>query len=367
MKNKIKRLLCCILAVMIAAGALFSFTGCEEGDIYKLVEALTGGESEADYTFEANVNMKLNIERLKDKGTIYAFRESLDVVPHEVEFVIKGSVAQSPVLSIEAEIAIKDYEDAAAKIYVKDGELFFELNDFSRIIVDLLWATGIIDEVGMALFTEKITFDSGNILCFDITEFELSDLKKYIADSKAVLEVDSTVKYVDGKDFTVAGYEKSDVLYFKDIQEQIKKELLAVPGYKYAQLTCVISTEDGVNYLDTVASKESGELVRLDRVKIDCNLSAVRKNPKLFPAAEIIPLRYIFELLGKGVRWDEVTETAYVSNLFETDPLELQCNGKLIKSKMYMGIENVESFEYSYEVRDIGEYIEFIIFSNDID
>ena len=365
MKNKITRVLCCIFAVMIVAGALLSFTGCEDGEIYKLVEALTGGDGKSEYTFEANVNMILDIEKLKNKGNIYAFQETLDVVPNEVEFVIKGSVAQSPLL-IEAEIAIKDYEEAVTKIYVKDGELFFELNEFSRIIVDVLWATGIIDEVEMVLFTEKITFDSDSILCFDITEFELSDLKKYITNSQAVLEVDSTVKYGDGKDFTVADYEKSDVLYFKDMQEQIKKELLAVPGYRYVQLTCVISTEDGINYIDTVASKESGELVQLDRVKIDCDLSTVRKNPNLFPTAEIIPLRYIFELLGKEVRWDADTKTAYVSNLFEDDE-ELQCNGKLIKSKMYMAIENVESFDYSYEVRDVGEYIEFVIFANDID
>ena len=361
MKNKIKKAIFCIIATMLIVTVALSFTSCDESDIYKLIADMTSEDGEESYTFESNITMEFDIEKLKNTGIAYHFQESLDVIPKEIEFIVSGSILKKPNLLMEADISIKDYPEVSAKIYVKGDELFFELNDFSRIIIDVFWTLGVMNDIELALFTEKITHDGNTVLCFDITDFDLSDLDEYLSYTETVVEVKSSVKYGGGKDFTVPDYDKSKVLYFKDIQEQIKKEMLSIYGYRYIELACVMSTEENINYIDIIALKETGEIVPLERVQIDCDLSAVRENPELFDNAEIIPLRYIFELLGKGVKWDADTETVYV---FDQDT-EIRCGGKLIKTTFYTSITNVVFFDYSYELRDIGEYIEFIIYAND--
>ena len=364
MKNKFKRIIFCIFAIIILTGAVLSFASCEEGDIYKLIENIMSESDEKDsYSFEANISLTLDIETLQDAGLIYYFYESLEVVPEKIEFMLKGNVIKSPALLLEAEISLKDYEDVSAKIYIKDSELFFELNDFSRIIIDIFWTIGISDSISLALFSQKIEYDSNTVLYFDITDFDLKYFSEYILYADEVVDVDVSIKYADAENFTVDDYDKSKVVYFTDIQNEIKKDLLAIPGYRYAELACVISTENDINYLDIMAIKETGLIIPLERVQINSDLSAVRKNPDLFDTADIIPLRYIFELLGKVVKWEEDTQTVFVSDY----DVEIHCGGKLIGKTFYTNIQNVVFFDYSYEVRDIGEYIEFVIYLDDID
>ena len=358
MKRKITRLLCCMLMIAVLASSVVCFTGCEDSEIYKLIAGIADNDKN-NYSFETTITLQIDIETLQSVGLVSYFQQSLEVIPKEIELTLNGSVRKAP-LSMEAEIAIKGYADTATKIYIKDNELFFELNDLSRIIIDIFWATGIVESSALSLFCQKIDYNSNTVLCFDITDFDLSYFDEYISYADAVIKVDSTVKYGGGKNFTVPNYDKSKTLYFKNIKKQIEKELLSVPGYRYIELACILSTENSINYLDIMAIKESGNIIPLERVKIDSDLSAVRKNPELFEDAEIIPLRYIFELLGKKVEWNKEKETVSV---FDNNT-EIKCDGKMINSKMYMSILNVEFFDYSYEIRDIGEYIEFAIYLN---
>lgn len=392
MKDKLNiiniKILCVITAIVVFAAVVL--TACEKPDIYKLIENLldNGGDINGNlYYFNADLNIKINKDNLYSFGMPPKFgNETLDCIPDELTFKFDGKVKKTEGKPSEFEITAEvldttDISDLSnlsetnknlkTVIYGKNNLLYFELNDISRIVVNFLCAAEFLDIPVKTIFENQISYENGTVLCFDMTGIDFPWFDRYIEHIDSFFKVDSTVKYdgASAKDFSVPELNKSKAVYFSDIKSKTDKELLKAVYYRYSELHIILSSSidsDGNdnknnNYINILATREGGKTELLSKTKIDCDISKITKNPELLLSEKILPLRYILELLGETVGWDESNKKAYTVNA-ETGA-KLYFEGSIINSKTYISLAQfLAHSNYGVENGTVGDYIEFKIF-----
>lgn len=392
MKDKLNiiniKILCVITAIVVFAAVVL--TACERPDIYKLIENLldNGGDINGNlYYFNADLNIKINKDNLYSFGMPPKFgNETLDCIPDELTFRFDGKVKKTEGKPSEFEITAEvldttDISDLSnlsetnknlkTVIYGKNNLLYFELNDISRIVVNFLCAAEFLDIPVKTIFENQISYENGTVLCFDMTGIDFPWFDRYIEHIDSFFKVDSTVKYdgASAKDFSVPELNKSKAVYFSDIKSKTDKELLKAVYYRYSELHIILSSSidsDGNdnknnNYINILATREGGKTELLSKTKIDCDISKITKNPELLLSEKILPLRYILELLGETVGWDESNKKAYTVNA-ETGA-KLYFEGSIINSKTYISLAQfLAHSNYGVENGTVGDYIEFKIF-----
>ncbi|MCL1792754.1 MAG: copper amine oxidase N-terminal domain-containing protein [Oscillospiraceae bacterium] len=343
MKTKIQKYAGCILA--LAALAIFCpiLAACEKTDIYALAEKLIYGGGA--YSFEAD--MEIGPKNNSDSA-----------IPNELVFKISGR-AKDGDAEIEVALVGADGEDVRFELAIHKRQelLCFELNEFSGIIADLLCSTDVLDVTLKNLFESMAGYD-GTLLYLDPEEVWGADwLERILAKISETFEVKSSVAYDYSEDPEIPEYEFADGLSFGKIMGSMEKELLKFPYYRYAGLHVVLETAgDGINYINVLATRESGQREILEKRRIDSDLTKARNNPESAYRENILPMRYLMELLGETVGWDENKKSAYILN----GGNKVYFEGELINSTTYIPLDRfVASTDYAVDSVLVGEYIEF--------
>jgi len=329
------------LALLVALMLLIS---CEKPDIYTLVETI-----------------------LKDKGA-YHFEADLDVlikggpagaVPGELNFKIKGR-AKGGDAEMELSLVKADGEDMAfsTAVHIRDGLLWFELGELPKIVSDLLGAVGLVDMQVLKLFDELAGY-GGEVLYVEVDSIDLKWFERYGGELAEIFTVKSKVTYDRPEQVDIPERELPQGLNFGKIKGSIEKELLKYPYYRYSELYVVLeSAEDGKNYINVLATRESGEWEILEKLGLDCNLAAARESFESVYSSDILPMRYLMELLGETVGWDEGKRMAYVLD----GGNKIYVEGTVINSRTYIPLHHfITRTDYIVNSVSSGEYIEFKI------
>jgi len=147
------------------------------------------------------------------------------------------------------------------------------------------------------------------------------------------------------------------VLHFEQARAQVERLLLRVPGHRYTELHMIICPD---NYMHVLATRENGERELLEPFKL--NVAAAGTSADEIFEANIIPLRYILELMGEQVGWHDYFGFPYIVrgtwNEFFHDAI-------IVNSRAYISLMQILTVaRYSIDIGDIGEYIELIIMRN---
>ena len=371
-----KRIVCLIVIIAVLTSVVL--TACEKPDIYKLIENMlkTGNDSNGNlYHFTADLKIKIGNEDLSVGMPMQVGEDILDSVPSELNFKFDGKVKNSAgkpaEFVITAEIGdipgtsgVK--QQLKTTIYGKNNMLYFELNDISKVVMNFLSAGGFLDIPIKNMFENHISYDSKTVLCFDITGLDLAWFDRYISWIDEYFNVTSTVKTVkhdvgSSGDFSVPDFDKSKTKYFDDIKSQIDKDLLKITYYRYSDLYIILSVDNNKsNYINILATRESGKKEVLEKVKIDCDISKIIKDPKLLLSANVLPMRYILELLGESVDWDDASKKAYIVN---SAGEKVFFESEIIDSKAYINLVQILT-KTNYGLQNGAEdnYIEFRIY-----
>jgi len=344
-----KKILCFIIIAAILATSVLSLTSCDKPDIYVLVENILQNKDDAAYFFDAELSIQIKKDYLNE------------AMPEKMTFKINGMVSGSQAhASVGLVQADGENIDLKTSVYKKDNLLWFKLDDLSRIILDLLSSTDFIDEPVKTLFDGMVDYDDGSYLYFDLKDFNLIFFDSYVKAIDKAFAVKSSVKYDFKKDVDIPEYELIPGLNFSDIKNKIEKELLKLPGYRYSELYIVMETDENKNnFINILATRENGKKEILEKVKIDCDLAKVRENTELAFIGDIIPMRYLLELLGETVSWDNNNKQAYITQ----NGRNIYFTGSLIKSKTYISLFQIMTkTDYLIDFIEADEYIEVKIF-----
>jgi len=366
----VKKILSFIIIIAVLSAMVFSLSSCDKPEIVTLIEMILDGQQ--GFSFDADLKITINEEYWDE------------AMPKEMIFKIIGEFDKD---KAESYINIKLVEADGESLYlgtwaeILNGGLYVELNDLSKIIVDFLYSTGFIDLPVRNLFDNMVEYDNGYNLCFDLTDFDMSFFEKYIEDINKIFTIKSSVvyDYITDVNFIRASDPTND-FYFSDIKATIEKTLLRMPGYRYSELYVILETDENEeNFMHILATRENGETELLEKVKLDCDLSEVRDNPELIYSANIIPMRYVLELLGEAVGWDDSVKRAYIvrgiNALYDPQIYEEYAfseslynarqyfDGSLINSKTYISLLQIAlKTNYMFNSIIVDEYIEIELY-----
>ena len=374
-KTKKIALFCVLLAFIILVSSML-YSCNKKPDIYVLIENILQNKNlnpnypNGLYYFDVDLDIEIKKDYLRKEKILPDYGKQLDAVPDKMGFILFGTVKNSEDNISQFEITFRlpqlvgEGEDLKTIIYKKDNLLYFELNDISRAILDFLYSTGFIDVPVKTLFDSMVEYDNGSVLVFDLTDFELSMFDKYTQKIEKAFTVKSSVNYYfsvpDGyEDFDVPDYNEPKALYFSDIKTKIDKELLKLPGYRYSELFVVMEIDENKNnFMNILATHENGKTEILNKVKLDCDLVKARKNADVIYSENIIPMRYLLELLGETVEWDANNKKAYIIK----EGKNIYFEGSLINSKTYISlIQIITQKDLILNSVSVDEYIEFKI------
>jgi len=296
-----------ILCIIITIAFIISAASCELADT-------EGGA----YYFGFEINIEINENYISD------------TVPDSFELTVGGAV--------------------------KDGMLYFDLDDGAKIFFDLLVATGIVAPAQKHLFDSHVRYGEGAYLCIGYDE-----AIGYIQDNEDKFTIKSSVMLNSVTE--APEIDENKVYYFSEIKPKIDRELLRLPGYRYSELYIIMNVgEDGASYINILATRENGKKEILPEARLEADVSDVLDEPVLLPIAFILPLRYLFELFGETVGWDAANTRAYVAS--QTGSIFF--DQYLINSRTYISLVQVIA-KTDYEIRHSdaeGGYIEIIISRN---
>jgi hypothetical protein len=339
MRNKI----CSLLLILALVSGLF-LSSCEKPDIYALVETILNDPG--TYSFEADLSLEIR-------------DSSNGAVPKDMTFEIKGRASGG---NAEIDVALvraggEEFE-IAAKVYKQQDMLCFELGELAKIISDLLGSTGMLEMPVKKLFDEMAGYE-GDILYVELAGLDLNWFERYSDVISETFTIKSKVTYDRAPEVDIPEYEWVQGLNFFSIKNAVEKELLKYPHYRYVELQVILEAgENGGGWANILATRESGERQILDKFKLECDLSEALKNPEAAYTENILPMRYLMELLGEVVGWDDAKKAAYVLN----GGNKIYYEGTIIDSRAYIPLNHfITRTDYIVNSVSVGEYIEFRI------
>jgi len=330
---------------------VLSLSSCDaQPEIYVLLANILQNKTDGTYFFDAGINIKINEDYLSE------------AMPEELNFKISGMVSGSQ--GHMSAVLVQDEEediDLKTTVYKQGNAMWFELGDFTGIILDLLCTAGLIDLPVKVLFDSETEGgdDNAAVLYFDLIDFDLSFFDEYIKDINKIFTIKSNVTYDFTEDVDIPEYERLPGLNFSDIKTNISKELLKLPYYRYSDLFIVLETdEEKNNFMHVLAARENGITEILTEFKLDCDLVNVRENPELLYNENILPMRYILELLGETVNWEDEAKRAFTVH----NGRNIYYDGSLINSRTYISLGHIlVNTDYILNSVVSDEYIEIKI------
>ncbi|MCL2099360.1 MAG: hypothetical protein FWH24_02860 [Oscillospiraceae bacterium] len=347
-----------ILTAVVLTIFVISLTSCDKPEILGLVEMILDNKQDnSSYGFNAELNIKINKEYLYEAGILFDFENTeLDAAPDEINIKVDGSLQHASGQNI-CNASLDFYiEEHHLQIFIVDDILFFENIDATKIILNLLTASGFVDLPVKQIFNGAV-YETKGMFNIDLKEFDLSWFDKFAE------QLEKTFKITGKPEIQLNDIPKTmlhpdnslPALHFDKIKEQLKKKLLKTPGYRYSELHIVISPD---NYLNILAARENGGKELLEPLKLDADLKTAREEPDTFLEAEIIPMRYIMELMGEEVGWDEAAKKPFITH----KDGDMSFNAVILNSRSYINTAQILSTtRYSADIIEIGEYIEFKI------
>jgi hypothetical protein len=239
-----------------------------------------------------------------------------------------------------------------------DDIVYIELDDSVKIFLDLLLVTGVISPTEKNVFDSLVEYNNGSFLGIG-----RDDLKRYtepagekftIHDLHDLTKTETEIK-TETEDFEIPG----KIFYYSDIRRDIAGEFLRLPGYRYRELYIILNTdEDNVSYINVLATRENGERVVHEPVRLNSDLSRAHVDTGAVFSEDILPMRYIFELLGETVGWHERNERGYITR--HGSPVYFV--DSIINSRTYLSVfEIMTKTQYVIGRAEAGEYIEIVI------
>jgi hypothetical protein len=348
---------------MLTGGAL-TLSSCEKPDIYRLAEIiLTGNRRDGRVeSVNAEFNIKINKDYLRRenlRGANILAGSELDSVPDEINIKIDGElhhVSESRIMHAALNLSVGDFK---LPVYIQNSRLYFENNEVTRIILDLLTATGFVDYEVKQMFA-GLAYDRSKIIRVNLRDLDLTWFDQYASRAARVFSLSSKleIRRRDNPRTAAVNELSGRIARFEEITAQVSKQLLVTPGYRYAELRMIIDPE---NYLHVMAARENGTVKILEPLKLGIRSSsraAIADDPDAVYMENIIPLRYIMELMGEEVYWAEVGRLPYMISrgyymFFESD---------VINSRSYTNLMQILAFtQYSVGVIETGDYLEFRI------
>ena len=380
-KKNIRFTVTAIIFAILASLILTILVSCQKPEIYKLAEYILNSKGDNSvYNINAELDIKINKDYLYESQVLYEPENNqLDGTPDNINLKFNGELknikggkfceGKIAVTLIESESNINLYID----VYIKNNILYFELNDMSKIILNLLSSTGFLDYPVKTVFESFAYQNSGGVIYFDLKDIDLSWFEKYGEQINKTFKINSKLNTTpqnseslqiktsaDIKDIDdLVKSDKSKILYFGDIKAKTEKELLKISPYRYYELNIILNTENNENFMNILGIRENNAINVLERVKIEADLEKIRKNPELIYSENIIPMRYLFELMGETVEWDAALKKAYLIKSGENAYFE----GTVKNSRAYISLLQVlKDPGYGITIGNIGEYIEITIF-----
>jgi hypothetical protein len=386
---KIKNIIGFIIIAAILLTSALSLTSCDKPEIYNLFDALLNKGDGSSEAFEAELNIEINKDYLFEEGILLDLDdEQFDAVPDEINFKITGELhhAASQNRFCSAAITIQmskpdepdksdESDEFEAAILLNNDVLYVENNDknnkMSRIILDLLKSTGFISYPVKEIFSEIIYAEPGRFLAIDLKDLDLLWFGQYAEQIEETFTIDSkfTINIREIREepepnpvAVLAPQEK--YLDFNQIKSQVEKELLKVSGYRYTELNIVLNPAD--NTVNILAARENGTREVLEPFKSEVDLAAVlsrlKSEPETLLNENIIPMRYILELMGETVNWSNAQERAFILRGGE----RLYFRTVLVNTRSYTNLVQLLAVaDYSVSTGEINDYIEFKITRNE--
>ena len=358
-----KKIISYIIIAAVLAGSVLSLGSCDKKpEIYKLAEMILNNKQDGSYyTFGAEFNIKINKDYLYKTGLAEDFKNAeLEVIPGELKLKLDGKIYHMEGLSsCQAAINLSMGEYKLTMVCHNDGVLYFENNEMTRIIADLLTAAGFIDFPVKKLFDEIA--ETGKIFSVNLKDIDLSWFEQYAAHIDRAFKIESKIDMREEDYFPFLknpDFKADIILRFDKIITQVRSGLVKIDGYKYAELSIVLNPED--NMINILATRENGRSEVLPPVKSDIGIAAaiakIKKEPKAFWTENMIPMRYILELLGEEVSWDNSAKKPCIIRGYDI----INFKAAIVNSRSYINLEQLLA-QYDIEENGIGDYLEFKI------
>jgi len=357
-----KKILSLIIIAAILTGSALSLNSCDKPEIFKLADLILTGnrQNERVENFNAEINIKINKDYLYESGILLDFEDAeLDAVPDEINFKSDGYILHAKDKKFCDASFTLYLENYSLMIRVEDGVLIFENNEVTRIILDLLTATGFVDFPVKQIFSE-LAYEKSGFFHIDLDNFDLSWFEQYAEQADKTFEITSKLN-IRRFDMPVAIAPLPDVpaLHFEEIKARTEKKLLSIPGYRYSELSIILSPD---NYLHILATRENGASEILEALKLNIRTSAVSakiaEDPRAFWTENIIPMRYILELMGDEVGWDDTARKPFIIREGEN----IYFDAVLRSSRSYTSLLQIlAQSRYSVSLGEAGEYLDFKI------
>jgi len=350
-----KKILSLLLIAAFLAVSAVILSSCDRPEIFNLLEALLDNRQDnSSYSFDGEINIKINKAELYRTGVLLDFGDAeLDIMPDYINIRLSGSlqhIGGAKVCNASINLNLEEHNLA---IFILDNILYFENGVAAEIILNLLAATGFVDYSVMRVFRE-LAFDEHNMIRVDLRDFDLSWFAQYERQVRRTFELESSLDIRLGEMPEII-MPDLPALDFSEIKSRVERRLLSVPGHRYSELRMIICPD---NYLHVLAFRENGTHELLAPFKLNIDAAGMTTHENIFEA-EIIPMRYILELMGEQVGWHDYFGFAYIAretwNEFFHDAV-------IVNSRAYISLIHVLTLaRHNIDIGEVGEYIELII------
>ena len=367
MREKItrKKILSFIIAAAILAGAATSLNSCDKPEVFNLIEMLFDNRQDNEsYKFNAELNIKINKDYLYESSILTDLENAeLEAVPDEINFKLDGDLLHTAGMRACGAFINLSLADYRLQIFITDDILYFENNETTKIILDLLTAAGFVDSPVNRIFGELAYAQSG-LFYIDLKDFDLSWFEQFAEQINKTFRITSKfdIKSNDMPAEMPPPDFAAHIIYFDEIKARTEQRLLSVPGYRYSELDIIISPD---NYMHVLAVREDDTRELLEPFKLDTDASMIEKISETSGALlteNIIPMRYILELMGEEVGWDNDERKPFIMRGGEP----VYFDAVLRNSRAYISlIQIITPGQYDLSTKDADEYLEFKIFRKD--
>lgn len=296
-----------ILVILVLSLALAS-CDADSPDIFELIDMLLDNRQDGSvYSFDAEFNISINKAYLVEIGILeYSEDPEFDAMPDEINISLNGELYHVRGRQTCNALINLSIQDSALRIFVTDDTLYFENNEVTRIILDLLTATGFVDLPVSRIFSEFF-YAAPRLISVDLQDFDLSRFERYTEQIERTFTISSAFSASERTAPTPVRVPAApEILPFADVRAQMERELLKIPGYRFQELHVVLCPNE--NTINILATRENGGATLLEPVRSDIGVAAAvakfRHNPAALWSENILPMRYILELMGYDVGWE---------------------------------------------------------------